>query len=381
MDLKNKINELDYCPQGEAKILYDEFIKSPFYNDGESILKLVMCLVYEKQYDEAAKLACSYIDIEKGDCLPGIYLFCGIAYDMVHNREKAIWAYKKFLQYEQFGWRYDQFGFWTCREFIEYLIENSYSPKNVEKFDFPVYKAPFEFKIQKQFPVAKTSHFDIYYYPNSTAEKEIDIIKTQRETAYRKIAEYLEFTEDLHITLYLFEDGDTKADITGHTGAGWAFGRNMVEVYNERCKLNPYHELVHVIVDHMYGNGVSALNEGFAVYLSNLLNDMSAIDEISDAYAERVKEFHKNGELFMLKDLLSLNIGTSESKPLISYRQAASFVEYTIEKISKNGFFNLYASLGNDSLEVIVSKIENAYKQKIEDIEKNWLAYALSQNN
>jgi len=380
MDLKNKINELDYCPCGEAKLLYDEFIKLPFYDDGEAILRLVMCLVYEKQHNEAIGLACDYINIAEDDCdcLPGIYLFCGISYDMLCNHKKAISAYEKFLQYNQFGARYDQFSFWTCEEFIEYLIENSYSPENVKKFEFPVYKAPFEFKLQKQLAVVKTPHFDIYYYPNSTAEKEIDIIKTHRETAYQKISEYLGFNEDLRTTLYLFEDGNTKKEITGHTGAGWAFGRTMVEIYNEQCKLDPYHELVHIIVGHVYGNGISAMNEGLAVYLCNLLNDMPAIDEISDAYAEKVKEFHRNGDLFDLKTLLSLNIGSNESKPLISYRQAASFVEYTIKKLTKSGFLTLYTSLNNENIESVIDKTESAYRQSIEDIEKDWLCYALS---
>ena len=45
MNLKDKINKLDWTPKGEAKEIYDEFIKSPFYDEDGVIVKLLMCLV------------------------------------------------------------------------------------------------------------------------------------------------------------------------------------------------------------------------------------------------------------------------------------------------------------------------------------------------
>jgi len=230
-------------------------------------------------------------------------------------------------------------------------------------------------------PAARTPHFNIYYYQGGVAEKEIDTIKTQREVAYEKIAEYLGFTEDLKMDLYLFEDENTKAEVTGYIGAGLAYGKCMAEVYNAQCKLNPYHELVHIIAGYMYGDSVSAMAEGLAVYLTNNLNDMQVcsydMDEVNGAYDEKVREFKQSGELFALKDLLSLSIGTEESKPDISYRQAASLVEFTIKAIGKHNFFNLYASLSSADINDAIEKIETAYKQKIEDIEKQWLEYVI----
>ena len=88
---------------------------------------------------------------------------------------------------------------------------------------------------------------------------------------------------------------------------GWAFGDNIVEVYNDESKLDPYHEIVHIIARHLYGYTVAALNEGLAVYLSVLLNDTLIRDSLGEPYSDMIKTFHKNGELFSLTELLSFD--------------------------------------------------------------------------
>jgi hypothetical protein len=237
----------------------------------------------------------------------------------------------------------------------------------------------FEVILQGELPFVETEHFSVYYYPDSTAYKEIDLIKTQREESYRKIVDYLQFTEDLRINLYLFENEDTKKRIIGYEGAGWACKTTIAEVYNEQCKLNPYHELVHIITCCMYGDKISAASEGLAVYLSNLLNNVHTVDNINASYKEKVREMWRNSELFSLRKLLSLNIGTEESKPHISYPQSASFIEFQIKKLGKNGCISLYDSLNDgEELEVTIDKVERAFGQKLEVIEKEWIVYALS---
>ena len=231
----------------------------------------------------------------------------------------------------------------------------------------------FEQRLQRELLNKKSPHFNIYYYPDSTAEREIDLIISQREKAYQKIAEYLDFRDELSIDLYFFENADLKREITGHTGAGWAYDTSMVEVYNATVKVNPYHELVHVFTQSVYGYTVSAFNEGFAVYMCKLLGD--------DTYDEKMKKFYENGELLTLPQLLSVSIGNSGSKPLISYPQAASFVEFIIFKLGKAVFFDLYVALHcnytAESIAYNIETIENAYGQKIGTIEKEWLNWAI----
>ena len=374
---------MSWRPSGEAQSIYYEFVNDPDYSKTDYVDKLIICLVYEKQYASAIALSKASLDIFNDEKALIPYLFSAIAWDMKGDRAQAIRAYNEILKFDIIpSYSMDQFGIeYTCREFIEYLRDNSYTPENVEKFDFPPKKETFEHKLWRELPVVKTPHFNIYCYPGSTAEKEMAIIKAQREDTYRKIAEFLGLCEDLTIDLYFFEDGETKRKVTGHTGAGWAYGTSMVEVYNEQTKVNPYHELVHVVMDYLYGPSVSAFSEGFAVYLCNLFNDMPSSDKINDGYGEKIKDYHRNGELFTLTDLLSFEIGHTESKPLISYPQAASFIEYAISKLTKVGFISLYASLHEDyspdGIAGNIAKIEGAFECGIYDIEKEWLEYAL----
>ena len=379
MTFHEKINNLSWRPRGEAKEAYDDFMRNPDYSNPENLEKLLICLTYEKQYDTAISLAKTLMEKYKVSDRPFLYFFYAISCDMTNQREPAFAVYKEILKLDEIPTNmFTQFGIeYFCKEFIEYLCEHPFSQQNVDKFDFSICKYAFEHKLQKILSVVKSQHFYIYYYPNSTAEKEIDHIVSQREQAYRNIKEYLGYSGDLTVDLYLFEDADKKTEITGHTGAGWAFGTSMVEIYNDAVKVDPYHELVHVIAGVAYGSTVSTLNEGLAVYMCNLLGDDPSLDEINGAYSDFVKQFHRDNELFTIEKLLSLQIGTIESKPRISYRQAASFVEFMIKKLGKERFFSLYQSTKPDyspsGIAANISAIEIAYGKKIESIEKEWL--------
>lgn len=176
----------------------------------------------------------------------------------------------------------------------------------------------FEHVLQKQWPVIKTQHYNIYYQINSTAENEIDLIARLREEAFEKTAEYFGYTSDISVDLYLFEDAEEKREITGHTGAGWAYGTSMIEVYNKDTKVH-------------------------------------------------------------IKELLSFEIGSTQSKPGISYRQAASLVEFIIVKYGKNIFLHLYQRLNPDYTEKgladNISTIEESLNCKIGELEKEWINF------
>ena len=377
MTLKDRINELGWASKGEAAELYSEYAKSPFYDDTEAAYNLLRCLVYEGQYESAAQLALGFSDAEECETTPLIHFFSGVANDMLGNREKAVQAYKRVLQHDDLPpWSFSQFGITLSTEFLEYLVENPYSPENVKKFDFDaIPRIPGLRSLQKQLPVRKTPHFTIYYFPGSSAERDIDKIAEERESAYGKISEHIGLDRDIRIYLWLFEDGDSKTEATGHVGHGLAFERTNVEIYGDEVKLNPYHELVHTLAENMYGNSIPAMSEGLAVYLVQCFCDNIPEDDVDGPYKEKLKTYHKNGELFALRDLLNLNeIGPDGSRPFVSYPQSGSFVEFALDKLGKKKFFELYASINSkNALELV----EGAFGQKIEAIEKAWLEYAL----
>jgi len=231
--------------------------------------------------------------------------------------------------------------------------------------------------LKNTLPVHTTEHFNIHYYPGSVAEKEADIIGRDREKAFQNILAFFRISSlPFKVDLFLFNDARTKEKVTGHRGAGWAFDTTMVEIYSETTKVNPNHELVHVIADHIYGETASAFSEGLAVYLCNHFNTMRSQDGINGDYRKKVSRYQEQNKLFPLARLFSFNIGTSDSKPFISYPQAASFVAYAIDKLGMEGFLKLYASLDSGNKEGIVrsniAKIEKAFGRALDDIETDW---------
>ena len=96
--------------------------------------------------------------------------------------------------------------------------------------------------------------------------------------------------------MILFEDGATKYSYTGHQGAGWAFGNTVVEIYNEKEKLDPYHETTHVLM-RAYGSPPALFNEGFATYMSERLGAqaLAAMQGGESSIYERVRELDGKG--------------------------------------------------------------------------------------
>lgn len=378
MNIPDKIKALDWQPNGDAKAIYDEFLTNPDYTSKELLEKLLICLVYEEQYSDAIALAKNLIKLHIASF--HTFLFYGIASDMQSDRHFAIWAYNEILDNNMLpnhmqSPTYSQFNIYGAdREFIEFLINHSYTPENITNY---IFREPFERIFHKERLLRVTSHFNVYYFPNSTAEKEIELFCTQREDAYKKIAEFMQFNKNIEIDIYLYEDSETKTAETGHTGAGWAYGSVIIEVYNAQQKVNPIHELVHIIAGVQHGYSVSAFSEGLAVYLCNLLNDNSMDDVVNGRYSDKVKQFYLDTQLFSLADLMTFQIGSVVSRPRISYPQAAAFVEYSISILGIKRFFELYSALKNDytadGIEANILELEMAYGKKISDIEKCWI--------
>ena len=119
----------------------------------------------------------------------------------------------------------------------------------------------------------------------------------------------------------------------GHQGAGWAFGNTIVEIYNENQKLDPYHEAVHVLM-RPYGSPPALFNEGFATYMSERLGThaLKNLGGGKSSIYERVRELKSKGEWIELEELFTYaKIGTKESRPPISYAEAAAFVKFLNE--------------------------------------------------
>ena len=228
-------------------------------------------------------------------------------------------------------------------------------------------------------PVRKTEHFNIYYYPDSVAEKEINHITAQREKAYEDISAFLNAAVNTNIDLYLFDDAVIKETETGHRrdGAGWAFDNIIVEIYNENVKCHPYHELAHIIATDVLGYTVSFLCEGLAVYLSDHFLNTDFGDQVNYNIHEKIARYYAENELFSLREMFSLQIGASGSRNLVSYPQAGVIFEYLLNSYGKEKVFDLYKSLYSDfSSEGTAANIREFEKicgKTVEQVNKDWL--------
>ncbi len=222
-----------------------------------------------------------------------------------------------------------------------------------------------------------TKHFDIYYFKDSTAEKEIEQIAADKERGFSEIGQFLGITSKVRIRLVLFEDGQRKHWETGHQGNGWAFGSTIVEVYNEKTKLDPYHETVHILM-RPFGNPPALFNEGFAVYMSERLGagSLRYLGGGESKIYERVRELKAKNELWELNELVGFTeIGSMKTRPPVAYPQAASFVKFLVETYGKQRFLEAYKTLenGRDNKQNI-ERLEKIYNRAFPELERQWMA-------
>jgi len=231
-------------------------------------------------------------------------------------------------------------------------------------------------KMQKR----STKHFDIFCFEDSTAQKDIAKIAEQRDRGFSEICRFLGNDSDLRIRMILFEDGASKYSHTGHQGAGWAFGNTVVEIYNEKQRLDPYHETTHVLM-RAYGSPPALFNEGFATYMSERLGSqaLAAMKGGEASIYERVRDLDGKGELIELKELLTYTeIGSRQSNPPVAYPEAASFVKFLIDTYDKDRFLKAYRTLRNSSDKSVqaqnVEALQKIYSKSLEELIKEWKA-------
>lgn len=235
-----------------------------------------------------------------------------------------------------------------------------------------------EERLLPQMQKHSTAHFDIYYFKDSTAEREIDQIARQKEQGYQQICRFLGKDSKIKIRMVLFEDGQTKHKETGHQGAGWAYGNTIVEVYNERERLDPYHETTHVLM-RPFGNPPALFNEGFAVYMSERLG-AHALDDLGGGQAtvhQRTEELRSQGQWIELRQLLSFTgIGPESTRPPVSYAEAASFVKFLIDSYGKDKFLQAYNTLRNSDDKAVqqgnIKQLGEIFGKSLESLEQQW---------
>jgi hypothetical protein len=229
-----------------------------------------------------------------------------------------------------------------------------------------------------------TEHFDVYFFPDSTAARQSKRIAQEKEKGYREICRFLGTDPNLRIKLVLFEDKATKHWETGHQGMGWAYGNTIVEVYNDKESLDPFHETVHILM-HRFGRPPALFSEGFAVYMSQRLG-APALEDLGGGQAtieDRARALKAEGDWIELAELMAYTeIGSAQSRPPVAYPEAASFVKFLMDMYGKDKFLQAYQTLKNSNDGSVqarnAAELAAIYGHSVSQLGEAWEASLLS---
>lgn len=213
-----------------------------------------------------------------------------------------------------------------------------------------------------------TEHIVFYCSPNTLAYKDIKEIMLQHESALKNVCDFAGVSPKQKIAIFFYPDQATKKMCTLHTGDGLARGNMIAQVYNEQMKLDPYHELTHVVMGQI-GNPPALFNEGFAVYMQtgHIWNGQHVDKTTTDLL--------KSGKLGPLSKLfLRTEIGSQNNDGEIAYPVSASFVKFLLDNYGRERFIKAYKKLRNNNTDIKKnnSYIEEVFGFSIDELEKQW---------
>jgi tetratricopeptide (TPR) repeat protein len=195
------------------------------------------------------------------------------------------------------------------------------------------------------FKVRETDAFIIYYFPGSEAEKDLERIIPQREKILAKLQKDFQVRVSGKAIFFFYPDAETVRKLTGHRADGWTYGRTIVEVYGPRRKIDPYHELVHLVAGSL-GNPPVLLAEGLA---TSKEKDFDNAGQYRAGVEEWCRAFLREGALIPLADLMAYeSFGEDLTRPRIAYPEAACFTNYLLDTYGWQKFRSAYSSLRND---------------------------------
>ena len=217
----------------------------------------------------------------------------------------------------------------------------------------------------RPFKVVSTERFVFYLLPETLAEKDIQTIAQERQKTLKDICAFLGVSFDHRINFFLFPDAASKRWCMGHQGDGLAFDTTIAEIYNEKTRVDPAHELTHIVASQI-GSPPALLNEGLAVYMQS---DHKWNDQHVDLTTSK---------LFLQKRLVPLNelirrneIGSRPDDGEIAYPQSASVVKFIIDRYGREKFLKLYAGLRAGAKDN-VSRFKDILGVELRIVEREW---------
>jgi hypothetical protein len=218
-------------------------------------------------------------------------------------------------------------------------------PFAVRRFDLGNSEAAGAFL--ERFDTRATPQLTIYALRGMFSSEELDRLAADRGRAVTALGRLLDVPPPPGIRLVFYPDAASKTADTNHVGAGYARGVTLVEVFNDSVRLDPFHEIAHVVSGQL-GWAPAWLNEGFAVYASEHLgaDALAQIGSPGKPVDQVACESHRAGELLPMAELMRLpDIGPEETRPRVTYAQAASFTGYLAERFGLPALRAAFANL------------------------------------
>ncbi len=199
-----------------------------------------------------------------------------------------------------------------------------------------------EGRILPPFRVRESEHFIFYFLPSSDAEADMEKIVPRREKIFQRLSRELQVTFPDKVLLFFYPDASLAGRITGHQSDGWTYGRTIVEVYGERRKIDPSHELLHLLAGRI-GSPPVLFSEGFATSREKDFDNAGRYRADVEAWC---RGFLREGALIPLSELMQLpSLGDDLTRPRVAYPESACFVRFLLERYGWEKFRKAYAGL------------------------------------
>jgi hypothetical protein len=192
-----------------------------------------------------------------------------------------------------------------------------------------------------------TPQLTVYAIRDMFSAEQLDSVAASRAQAVVALSRMLDVQPPPGLTLVFYPDAASKTADTHHVGAGMARGSYLAEVFNDSTRLDPFHEIAHAVAAQL-GWAPAWLNEGFAVYASEYLGADALAQIVSPGTTvnRATCELRRAGNLLPIANLMLLpDIGPEESRPHVSYPQAASFTAFLVQRFGWPALRNAYATL------------------------------------
>jgi len=195
----------------------------------------------------------------------------------------------------------------------------------------------------------------------------------QREKILEKLKKDFEVELPGKAIFFFYPDAEAARKLTGHRADGWTYGRTIVEVYGPRRRIDPRHELVHLVAGRI-GNPPVLLAEGLA---TSREKDFDNAGKYRAAAGEWCRAFLREGALIPLSDLMNYtSFGEDLTRPRIAYPEAACFTEYLLEHEGWEKYRKAYAELVNspdpEEQERNLSRFERIFGMSVREADSAW---------